>query len=159
MLQSAFEANGYPRRVIQRTLRQPPHPTTRGTDMGREQEKPILLVLPYLKNTSEAIQRTCKQLGIKTVFKSQGTLHQTLTRVKTPRPEMKKNMIYEIPCKDCNMSYIGETGRSLQKRMTEHKAAVRRGDQKNGVAVHVQKYDHRVDWEAARHRARTKIMA
>ena len=159
MLQSAFEANGYPRRVIQRTLRQPPHPT-RGTDINGEQEKPTLLVLPYLKNTSETIQRTCKQLGIKAVFKSQGTLRQTLTRVKTPRPEMKKkNVIYEIPCKDCNMSYIGETGRSLQKRMTEHKAAVRRGDQKNGVAVHVQKYDHRVDWEAARHRARTKIMA
>ena len=47
------------------------------------------------------------------------------------------------------MSYIGETGRSLQKRLTEHKAAVRRGDQKNGVAVHVQNNDHRVDWEAA----------
>ena len=44
MLQSAFEANGYPRRVIQRTLRQPPHPTTRETDTGGEQEKPILLV-------------------------------------------------------------------------------------------------------------------
>ena len=61
----------------------------------------------------------------------------------------KKDIIYEIPCKDCDMNYIGETGRSLQKRLTEHKAAVRRGDQKNGVAVHVQNYDHRVDWEAA----------
>ena len=46
-------------------------------------------------------------------------------------------------------SYICETGRSLQKRLTEHKGAVRRGDSKNGIAVHVQKHDHRVDWEAA----------
>ena len=63
------------------------------------------------------------------VFKSQGTLRQTLTRVKTARPEMKKkDIIYEIPCKDSDMSYIGETGRSLPKRLTEHKTAVRRGD-------------------------------
>ena len=35
--------------------------------------------------------------------------------------------------------------------LTEHKAAVRRGDSKNGrTVVHVQKYDNHVDWEAAR---------
>ena len=35
--------------------------------------------------------------------------------------------------KDCEKSYIGETGRDLQKRMMEHTAAVRRG----GITVHV----------------------
>ena len=90
MLQSTFEANGYTRRVVWQTLRQPPHPTTRGSDTEDEQEKSKLLILLYLKNTLEAIQRTCKQLGVKTVFKSQGTLRQTLTRVKTARPEIKK---------------------------------------------------------------------
>jgi len=85
------------------------------------------------------------------VFKSGGTLRQALTRVKTATPEMKKKeVIYEVPCMDCDKSYIGETGRSLQKRLTEHKAAVRKGVSKNGIAVHVQKHDHRVDWEAAR---------
>ena len=67
--------------------------------------------------------------------------------MKTATPEMKrKEVIYEVPCQK---SYIGETGRSLQKRMTEHKVVVRRGDRKNGIAVHVQDYDHRVDWEGA----------
>ena len=32
--------------------------------------------------------------------------------------------------------YIGETGRNLQERSVEHKAAVKRGDTKNGVAIH-----------------------
>ena len=50
---------------------------------------------------------------------------------------------------DCDKKYIGETGRNLQKRLVEHKAAVRRGDRKNGIAVHVQDHDHRVNWEAA----------
>ena len=34
---------------------------------------------------------------------------------------------YEVPC---DTKYIGDTGRNLQKRSMEHKAAVRRGDRK-----------------------------
>ena len=61
-----------------------------------------------------------------------------------------KEVVYEVPCRDCECSYIGEIGRNLQKRLTEHKAAVRRGDRNNGIAVHASDHDHRVDWEAAR---------
>ena len=125
--------------------------TENSSDENEEDTQQKLLILPYLRNTSEQIQRCCERLGIRAVFKSSGTLRQTLTRVKTARPEMKKKeVIYEVPCMDCEKSYIGETGRSLQKRLTEHKGAVRRGDSKNGIAVHVQKHDHRVNWEAAK---------
>ena len=55
-------------------------------------------------------------------------------------------MVYEIPRLECNTVYIGETGRSLQKRMMEHKTAVRRGDRNNGNAVHSWDEDHRTDW-------------
>ena len=113
--------------------------------------RPKVLYLPYVKHTSELIQRACRRLGVRVVFKSHGTLHRTLMRVKNARPELKtKEVVYEVPCKDCECSYIGETGRNLQKRLMEHKAAVRRGDRNNGIAVHAWDHDHRVDWEAAR---------
>ena len=35
--------------------------------------------------------------------------------------------------------YIGETGRTLEKRLSEHKGAVKRNDTKNGIAVHAWK--------------------
>ena len=54
----------------------------------------------------------------------------------------------KVLCKDCERSYIGETGRNLQIRLTEHKAAVRKGDRKNVIAINVQDHDHCVDWEA-----------
>ena len=83
------------------------------------------------------------------MFKSYGTLRKTLMRVKNARPELKlKEVVYEVPCKDCECSYIGETGRNLQKHLTEHKAAVKRGDRNNWIAVHAWDHDHRVDWEA-----------
>ena len=48
-------------------------------------------------------------------------------RVKKGIPEDKrKEVIYEIPCKDCEKLHIGETGRTLKKRVSEHKQAVRK---------------------------------
>ena len=87
---------------------------------------------------------------MRTSFKSNGTLRQILTRVKTkPTILKKKGVVYRIPCQDCETSYIGETKRSLRKRITEHRYAVENFDRKNGIAVHVWDMGHRPDWEAA----------
>ena len=61
----------------------------------------------------------------------------------------KKGVVYQIPCADCNCVYIRETGRTLEKRLSEHRGVVKRNDMKNGIAVHAWKTQHRVDWEAA----------
>ena len=60
------------------------------------------------------------------------------------------NVVYEVPCHDCQLTYIGETRRSTKKRLTEHRYAVKTGDPKNGIAVHVQKSQHTNDWGAGR---------
>ena len=58
-------------------------------------------------------------------------------------------MVYEVPYRDCDHVYIGETGRTLKKRLAKHKQAVRRFDENNGIAV-VHIPDHHKDWESAR---------
>ena len=47
-------------------------------------------------------------------------------------------------------TYVGETGRTLQKWIEEHKSAVRRGDEKNGIAVDVKKTQHDTNWAEAK---------
>ena len=64
--------------------------------------------------------------------------------------QKKRNVVYEVPCHYCQLTYIGETRRTMKKRMTEHKYAVKTGDPKNGIAVHVQRTQHSIDWGAAR---------
>ena len=44
---------------------------------------------------------------------------------------------------------MGETKRTLKVRLSEHRQAVKRGDPKNGTAVHVQKTNHCIKWESA----------
>ena len=38
----------------------------------------------------------------------------------------------------------------LKVRLGEHKQAVKRGDPKNGIAVHVHESNHTIDWDGAR---------
>ena len=110
--------------------------------------------IPYVRGLSEKIDKVCKSLNrvtVKTVFKPIRTLRQALVEVKNKIPaEIKKGVIYEILCKDCSKVYMGETGRTLKKRMQEHKYAVRRFNRRNGIAVHVEQEDHRIDWDNAR---------
>ena len=65
-----------------------------------------------------------------------------------------KGVVYSIPCADCSATYIGETGRTLKVRMAEHKRAVKSKDPPNGIAVHVQKTAHNINWQEARILAR-----
>ena len=59
-------------------------------------------------------------------------------------------MVYKVPCKECHQTYIGETKRTLKVRLGEHKQVVKRGDPKNGIAVHAHESNHTIDWEGAR---------
>ena len=45
--------------------------------------------------------------------------------------------------------YIGETGKTLTERLAEHRRAVRRMDNNNSLAVHVQRTTHRITWDKA----------
>ena len=142
-LKTTFRANGYPTTlIINKTLqKQKPNQTTTIRDTNRNTDQrystSLMSSIPH--------QRACRRLGVRVVFKSHGILCRTLMRVKNARQLKMKEVVYEVPCKDCECSYIGETGRNLQKRLTEHKAAVRKGDRNNGIAVHALDHVHWVD--------------
>ena len=59
-------------------------------------------------------------------------------------------VVYEVPCTNCDTTYIDETGRDLKKRIVEHKYAVRRKDDKNKIVVHANSHNHGVDREGAK---------
>ena len=67
----------------------------------------------------------------------------------TAPAEKKKGVVYEVPCQDCSQVYVGRTGRTLKKCISEHKQAMKRFDDKNRIAVHVFKHNHRIAWDEA----------
>ena len=60
----------------------------------------------YIRGTSEKL-KVCVPLGFKAVFKPQRTMRSLLVQVKKIPPENQR-VVYEVPCKDCGLKYIGE---------------------------------------------------
>ena len=54
--------------------------------------------------------------------------------------------------KDCEFVYIGETSRTIEKCLSEHKNAVKKHDSNNVIAAHVWTNQHQADWKAAKTR-------
>ena len=56
----------------------------------QESQSQKVIYLPYVQPTSEHIQRICRQIGVKAVFKSRVTLREALVKVKNPRPQLPR---------------------------------------------------------------------
>ena len=88
---------------------------------------------------------------IASTIQSAPTLRHLLTNVKDKdEPNNRQGAIYKIECSDCQASYIGETGRNLNTRLTEHKRATRNGDVNNHISEHHRQTNHRIDWDSAK---------
>ena len=78
------------------------------------------------------------------------TLRRLFTNVKDKdKPEDSQGAVYKIKCCDCQASCIGETGRNLSRRLTEHKRTTKNGDVNNHIAEHHLKTKHQIDWDSA----------
>ena len=78
--------------------------------------------IPYIRGTSETIARILQPYNIRVAHKPITTLRRLLTDVKDKdKPGDRQGAVYKIKCCDCQASYIGETGRNLSTRLTEHK--------------------------------------
>ena len=122
--QAVFQANGFPAELVRKTLSHQTHPTPPQPVHEDPAESRKIMCLPYIRGLSERIERICTPLGVKAAFKPTKTLRQTVMNVKNCiREERKREVVYEVPCKECHLSYIGET-------KCKHKQAVKRGGPK-----------------------------
>ena len=88
-------------------------------DKTQEKSRGVVTV-PYVH--SEKRQRIFTKHRVATVVKPQTTLRQVLVHSKDNVDEQKKaGVVYKIPCNQFEKVYIGETGRQLGTRITEHR--------------------------------------
>jgi hypothetical protein len=120
-------------------------------DIKREEKKPQATIkLPYIPSLSEKIKRIGSKHNIRMVSSSQDTLRSHLVKFKPKAKVMKKELIYKIPC-ECSKSYIGETGRTLEVRLSEHKRSLKKGDPElSKLCEHHFYTGHRFLWEQAK---------
>lgn len=150
---SALGQNGYPKRLIHRTVTHTCLPHTQLSPQPEQpQPKPVATItVPYIQGLSEAIKRVLSNLNIRVCFRPHQTLRQLLARPKDPVPQdARKGVIYKIPCRDCDSSYVGQSKRSLAVRLKEHQRAVYTGDTNmSALAEHSITTGHEIDWANA----------
>ena len=142
---NSFKELCFPKQVIDLCLTKARKMYFNPNPNKNDQDFKKAISLPYndnLNSFANLVNR--KKLGYNVVFKYNNTIRKNL--VKNNANNNKEDIgVYAIPCKDCTKCYIGESGRSLQKRKQEHIAACRKGNNEyNAVAKHTWEQNHRI---------------
>ena len=84
----------------------------------------------------------------KFAFQFKNTIKKCISnnRFGSKSDEIEKG-VYVINCKNCNLSYVGETGRKLSIRIEEHSRAVRYQDRNSALAAHCWDEDHQMNFK------------
>ncbi len=132
------------------------------------EEKKGMVVIPYVQGLSESLDRSFRSRGIHTAMKPHTTIRSLLVHPKDTRnPNETSGVVYKIPCKNCEKSYIGETGRNFGYRLEEHQKDVTEVTQKrkytrserkasvteynkSALTDHASQNNHVIDWEGTR---------
>ena len=116
-----------------------------------ENKSPARVCLPYVRGITEPLTCLLRKNGFNIVTRPQKTLQQEF-----PSPslglliELQTNVVYRIPCADCPWNYIGETGRCLSTRKTEHIQNIKMCKTGSNISVHAWHNNHSIDLNNAR---------
>jgi hypothetical protein len=117
-----------------------------------------VLFLPYVDGLYQKLKSLLrKRFGLDVLALRRTNLDDLLVHRRPAREVFDKSeVVYLIPCADCNGKYIGQTGRILGKRLKEHElqvksrttvAKLRRNKGDCGVAIHCKQFGHHMRFE------------
>ena len=105
--------------------------------------------VPFVKNISDKFTNIVKDYNIKMSYSSVANLRSFITTGKDKLKTLDHNgVVYQICCKDCQYSYIGQTKRLLKTRIKEHKSDInKRSGAPSVISAHRLEQDHEFDWD------------
>jgi len=115
----------------------------------KKREKNTWFTVPYYPVISDRFNNIFRDLNIKTSFYSLNKLSKFIFVQKDSLPDSsRKNVVYKVSCRDCDASYVGQTGRQLKTRISEHRNHIRRDTSTNSVITdHRIQSGHEFDWD------------
>lgn len=115
--------NDFPEKVIKKLMRPIVNPATNELTRPQGVAPHYFHSISFVKGISERLKKTIlkhvsdTKITLKPVTKNA----KFFTKVKDRTPqELKSNVVYKIPCGDCDKCYIGTTKNLLKRRVQEH---------------------------------------
>ena len=142
---SVLDTNAYPQWILKASKKAKPVKTPKYKGF---------VILPYYSGIAEKISRCLKSHAMKTIMKPIEKLGDIFSSHKDKTDLFEhQGAVYEFPCEDCNLVYVGETKRSFRTREKEHIRDVRNGTtqpiEENSTALceHAISLDHELESE------------
>jgi len=104
--------------------------------------------IPFYPSLSEKVARKLKSVGLSVALRPPMKLGARLVKKRDNQPVLF-GIVYSINCGQCEWVYVGESGRSLDERVSEHKRSVKNCCTNSEVAKHCWENKHRMDWSSA----------
>lgn len=98
----------------------------------------------YIKGLSETLGRTVQSNNMKVAFSNRHNLGKMVfSNMKQQMDPMnKRNVIYKIPCADCDSVYVGQTSQQIKKRIGQHRNDIRKSTAQCALAKHAIENSH-----------------
>jgi hypothetical protein len=147
LLLRIFQQNGYPKNIVWRILYKESSSNKEKANLDFSR----IFYAPYHPRARRLHRILEEKFATQTIYSKTKTLGDLLKKkVRKPDKIHTKNAVYQIPCSKCEVTYIGQTKKTIQHRMTQHKnkcnemnlTKLRSDKQDNGVAVHHARTGH-----------------
>ena len=111
--------NGYPLNHINLIMHHTKNSLSKPkTPRAKDSSNLANISIPYYPALSKPLRQISNRHNISLTFTSNRNPHNMLRKTKTQPPP--HNVIYQIPCKDCNATYCGQTRCPLHLKLSEH---------------------------------------
>ncbi|XP_072020422.1 uncharacterized protein [Amphiura filiformis] len=176
-IRTALQNCGYPRWAMDRVKQQMSTSKIKSNSSKKSNDdnpSKGMVVLPYVAGLSEKLKRIFWKHKIATAMKPHNTIKSLLVHPKDKRETNQMcEVVYNIDCKGCEKSYIGETGRAFGTRLKEHQKDAEKAENKkytrarrkesttefnkSAITDHVAADNHVIDWEELQYLTRKRI--
>ena len=112
----------------------------------REKSRPFLCIPKFEK--VDIVARYLEKAGFRVVIGT-GEKSGDILNGKSEKTGQENSIVYRIPCAVCPKQYVGETGRGLKTRISEHRRDLRNHNLSNAMVIHADKAGHLPRWEHA----------
>jgi len=135
------QQNGFPPRVIHKQRHQIEHKTKHTTPHDSKNKKWVTFtyIYPQIRKVTNILRNS----NIRRAYKCRNTIANL---IKPPRdhhtPPHSKLGIYQLTCNTCNLSYVGQTSRSLSIRFQEHIRYIRYNNPQSAYTLHILQNQH-----------------
>ena len=139
---------GYPHDYIQKQYRRAKLQFYNNYTPSIRNQPQNIIIVPYAKSLLELKFTLENIFSISLIFKFPDTLFSKLIKNNTSKITPSGG-VYRIPCNNCQKSYFGETIKTLQFRISQHKSDIQRYNLSNAIFIHITE-NHTINWEDAR---------